>query len=118
MTEGNSIISRILVTGGRDYEDAMVIADALATLPVDAVLVHGDARGADRTAAYIWDQWVQRTEAHPADWKTHGKAAGAIRNQEMLDSGVDLVVAFPGGRGTADMVRRARKAGVEVREFG
>lgn len=56
-------------------------------------------------------------EEYPAEWDKHGKAAGFIRNQDMLDSGVDVVVAFPGGRGTADMVRRARKAGVEVVEI-
>jgi hypothetical protein len=55
--------------------------------------------------------------AHPADWFSHGKAAGPIRNQEMLAMEAPaLVVAFPGGRGTADMVRRARKAGVDVLE--
>jgi hypothetical protein len=50
-----------------------------------------------------------------ADWNTHGRAAGPIRNQRMLDEvKPELVVAFPGGRGTADMVRRAREAGVNV----
>ncbi len=47
-------------------------------------------------------------------WERHGRAAGVIRNQAMLDYGIDLVLAFPGGRGTADMVRRARSAGVAV----
>jgi len=54
-------------------------------------------------------------QVFPADWETHGKAAGPIRNQRMLDEGrPDLVVAFPGGRGTSDMVARAKRAGVEV----
>lgn len=55
--------------------------------------------------------------AFPADWHRDGKAAGPIRNRRMLLEGMpDLVVAFPGGRGTADMVRRARAAGIEVVE--
>jgi len=33
----------------------------------------------------------------------------------MADAGADLCIAFPGGRGTADMVRRARAAGIPVR---
>ena len=46
------------------------------------------------------------------------KSAGHIRNQVMLDKGKpDVVVAFPGGRGTADMVRRAEGAGIEVRRI-
>jgi hypothetical protein len=51
----------------------------------------------------------------PANWKKHGRAAGPMRNQQMLDEGKpDLVIAFPGGSGTADMVRRAKAAGVPV----
>ena len=72
--------------------------------------------GADRLAARIWAALKRPAEAHPADWKKHGKAAGPIRNQEMLEAegGIDLVIAFPGGTGTADMVRRAEKAKIEV----
>ena len=52
----------------------------------------------------------------PADWKTYGRAAGPLRNARMIAEGKpDLVLAFPGGRGTADMTRKARAAGVEVR---
>ena len=53
-------------------------------------------------------------ECHTAQWAKYGKAAGPMRNQEMLDSGIDLVVAFPGGRGTADMLDKARLAGVVI----
>lgn len=80
-----------------------------------ATLVHGAATGADSLAAEWWGDIQERpTEAHPADWDRHGKAAGPIRNQEMVDSGLDLCIAFPGGRGTADMIRRCEAAGVPV----
>jgi hypothetical protein len=53
----------------------------------------------------------------PAQWDLHGKRAGYLRNKQMLEEGQpDLVVAFPGGRGTADMVRQSREAGVPVIE--
>ena len=53
-----------------------------------------------------------------ADWAKHGRKAGPIRNQRMIDEGrPDLVVAFPGGTGTADMVERARVAGIRVIEI-
>lgn len=74
------------------------------------VIVHGGAPGADCTAG-LWvvqkteHPWVT-TEVHWADWRKHGKAAGPIRNQAMLDSKPDLCIAFPGGRGTNDMVSR------------
>lgn len=56
-------------------------------------------------------------DVYPADWPRYGKAAGPMRNQQMVDEGKpDVVLAFPGGRGTADMVRRAKAAGVRVVE--
>lgn len=85
----------------------------------DAVIVHGGAKGADRIADDLaWDYGF-RTVVYAADWKTHGKAAGPIRNQQMLDAGADLVLAFPlpGSKGTLDMIHRAKRAGVDVRVF-
>jgi len=53
----------------------------------------------------------------PPEWKRYGPKAGPIRNKQMLDEGrPDLVVAFPGGNGTNDMVKKAKAAGIEVIE--
>ena len=107
---------RVLVCGGRDYhnESQMILTLSAFLLP-DDVIVHGGARGADSLAGDVGGRLLgHKVEVYPADWHTHGKAAGPIRNQQMLDSGIDLVIAFPGGKGTEDIVRRARKTGVEV----
>lgn len=109
---------RLLVCGGCDYADAAAVGAALDRVHRArgvAVLIHGAARGADSLAA----DWARRrgipAEAYPADWGTHGKAAGPKRNARMLAEGrPDGVVAFPGGRGTADMCRQAKAAGVKV----
>lgn len=54
-------------------------------------------------------------ESYPADWKRDGRGAGPIRNQRMIDEGKPhIVIAFPGGKGTADMVMRAEMAGIPV----
>ncbi len=110
---------RIIVTGGRKLADAAAVDRELSTLRPTLVIV-GGAGGADRLAAH-W-AWLHKAETwiYDADWNAHGKAAGPIRNQRMLDEnpGIDAVVAFPGGSGTADMVRRARAAGVRVIEVG
>ena len=97
--------------------DEAAVEEALTTvLRRGDTVVHGGARGADTLAGLVAKRLKLGVEVYQADWKTYGKAAGAIRNQQMLESGVDAVLAFPGGKGTADMVRRARKVGVEVLE--
>jgi hypothetical protein len=85
-------------------------------LPTDITIISGAAKGVDSAAIDYAISDFLPFEEYPADWDQYGKGAGYIRNQQMLDTGIDLVVAFPGGRGTADMVRRAKKAGVEVLE--
>lgn len=114
---------RVLVCGGRDYCESSTVwgeLDAIRrSVPLDALtVIQGGARGADQIAR----EWCRSRDVpfdnFAADWNAHGKAAGPIRNQRMIDDGrPDLVLAFPGGRGTADMVRRARAAGVRVREI-
>lgn len=112
---------RIIVTGGRDFEQEELlnsVLDAiLSTEGRDIVIVHGaNPRGADAMAS----RWAKlhgvQEEPHPADWQTYGKKAGPIRNQLMIDLGADEVVAFPWAtsRGTWDCVIRANKAGIRV----
>ena len=111
---------RVLVCGGRDFVDYEQVGEVLdrihAETPIFAI-IHGNARGADTCA----DVWATRRKADgvrcwpfPAQWSKYGKAAGPRRNQTMLGMKPDLVVAFPGGSGTADMVRRAEAAGIPV----
>ena len=108
---------RVLVCGGRDYDDrerVFSILDVAHMANPIIELIHGDAPGADKLA----DEWARgkvAIRAFPAPWETLGRRAGPIRNQKMLDEGKPhMVIAFPGGSGTADMVKRAEKAGVPV----
>jgi len=110
-------VKTVLVCGGRNYADTLAVKRVLDALPRPVRIVSGGASGADHLA----EQWAISVGAdlvvEPADWKTHGRAAGPIRNQKMLDEHKpDEVIAFPGGKGTEDMKRRAAKAGVPVRE--
>lgn len=111
---------RVLVCGGRDYFDCNAVYSALDELRDrhgGIAIIHGGADGADYLAAAWGHDFATEVLRVPADWSLHGRAAGPIRNQKMLDTGKpDLVLAFPGGRGTADMVRKARAAGVTVIE--
>ncbi|GGM75965.1 hypothetical protein GCM10012275_53360 [Longimycelium tulufanense] len=114
--------SRILVTGSRDWMDQPFIEYILATWRrhyPDAVLVHGDCRGADRMAGEIWSHWGLPVEAHPADWGTHGHAAGPRRNQRMVTLGADICLAFltPSSRGTRHCAQLAEAAGIPVYRY-
>lgn len=81
----------------------------------DVFVIAGKAKGVD-TVAIDWaiSNWCGFVE-YPAQWDLYGKRAGYLRNQQMLDEGKpDYVIAFPGGKGTAMMIRIAEKAGVPV----
>lgn len=108
---------RILVCGGRDYQDWRKIGAVLDELQDVEWLIHGGAKGAD----YLAGEWAKNRgipiTVFPADWDRHGRSAGPLRNARMLAEGKpDLVVAFPGGAGTANMVARSKEAGVRVIE--
>ena len=111
-----------LICGGRDFADfdmlSCAMGDLVRTYGMPAAMVHGAASGADTLAARWAERFAITVHAMPADWQAHGRAAGPIRNQAMLDKHKPaLVVAFPGGKGTADMVDRARKSGIDVAEI-
>jgi hypothetical protein len=109
---------RVLVCGGRSYADRHSVYTCLDGLvPKPTMIIHGGAHGADMLAQ-DWAVYRQiQRRVFMADWENESRAAGPKRNARMLAEGKpNLVLAFPGGRGTADMVRRARAAGVRVIE--
>ena len=110
---------KAIVCGGRDFKNWPLLCGTLDALhaaePFDRIAT-GAAPGADTLA----DSWARSrgisVERYYALWRTYGKVAGPIRNQQMLEKEwPDVVIAFPGGKGTADMVERAKKARIPVR---
>jgi len=130
---------KVLVCGGREYGwstnsnrqkmpnvqevDYLVmklntLKSAVDELGRNLVIIQGEARGAD-TLAKKWAELngVETLDFH-ADWDTHGKKAGFIRNSDMLKEGKpDLVIAFKGGSGTKMMCEIAEKANVPVKRY-
>jgi hypothetical protein len=113
---------RVLVCGGRRFNDALLLNRTLTEIAVKCAdegrsvrIAHGNADGADSLA----DRWAEEAnvprEPFNAEWARYGRAAGPMRNARMLGSfKPHLVVAFEGGAGTEDMVRKAKAAGVPV----
>lgn len=125
---------RVLITGSRDWDDYDRMFSTLQRVYAslkdrDPVLVHGAAKGADSSAAAIWSRLGGKTEAHPANWKTHRadcstvckarsicKRAGAMRNIEMVKLGATLCVAFikNNSNGATMCADLAERAGIPV----
>lgn len=119
-------MKRVLVTGSRTWTNGAAIAGALSSLldlnePI--TIVHGACkRGADDIAHRLANALGLGIERHPADWKTHGRGAGPIRNRDMVDSldpATDLVLAFWDGKspGTLNTIELARDRHVTVKVF-
>ena len=109
----------IIICGSRTFADWKLIRDLIDSLPDDTIVVHGAARGADLIAGACAKQRGLEVHEHPAEWDRFGKRAGFLRNAEMLEKERPVYVyAFTGNlatsKGTRDMVRRAREAGVPV----
>jgi hypothetical protein len=112
---------KVLVCGGRDFNNTLAVFGALDRAHAKhgiTLVIHGACpTGADSLA----EKWAKSREipylGHPAPWKLRGKGAGPMRNQAMLDLyAPEGLIAFPGGDGTADMIRRAKTAGLAVWE--
>jgi predicted Rossmann-fold nucleotide-binding protein len=117
----------IVAGGGRDlaWPHQRIAAELLARSGGRSVhlVLHGGARGADAAIGRAAQQLGWSALVMPAQWQLHGRAAGPIRNRELLEQAVAravahsspcclpsvLVVAFPGGAGTASLVREARR---------
>lgn len=108
---------KLIIAGGRDYQ---LTADDYARLDLidDLVteVVSGGARGADTCG----EEWARRHKLpltrFPADWDTHGKAAGMIRNRTMAQH-ADALAVFPGGRGTDNMVQVAKRFDLTIFDY-
>ena len=106
----------VLVCGSRGWTDAETIRVALAVLPADVTILHGDAHGADRMAGRVAAELGHTVRVMPAEWNRYGNRAGYVRNIAMLDERPDLVIAFHDGqsRGTQHTIREARRRRIRV----
>jgi hypothetical protein len=109
---------RVLVCGDRLWSDRAVIESWLFELPKGSEIVHGAAHGADRLAGSAARMLGFSVVERPAQWERFGKAAGPLRNREMLDLLPDFVLAFHAdlgkSKGTLDTVTEARRRGIQV----
>jgi len=115
-------MNRVLVCGSRDYTNVSKIKQEMEKLPPGTIIIEGGALGADSIARQLAGTLNLQSIRFPAEWGKYGNRAGYIRNKQMLVEGKPtLVLAFfkdrHHSRGTTDMVRQARKEGIDTLEF-
>lgn len=108
---------RVIVCGSRYCDDRRFVQNMLHDLDHThgfTMLIEGGSRGVDQFAG----EWADRRGIPhvlvPAHWEYHGKKAGPVRNATMLSLSPDRVIAFPGGNGTANMIKQAKQQGIPV----
>jgi len=109
---------RVLICGDREWNDYKSIVAILEKFGKGTIVIHGAARGADSLAGIAGNDLGYEVLKFPAQWDKYGKAAGVIRNQQMLDEGKpDCAVAFhdniKSSKGTKDMIKRLEKANIK-----
>lgn len=109
-------MDRVLICGSRAWSDALAIERVIQALVAEGMgtVVHGAAPGADAIAADVAARLGLRVEAHPPDFERDAEAARLLRNDQMLDSGPELVVAFGSDPGTEYTVAGARARRLDV----
>ena len=118
---------RVIFTGGRDYQDESRVKEVLEGLSEDAsklglelVIIHGKCpTGLDNIVDEMAREMGILVESYPADWKRYGLSAGPIRNEFMAkETNPNFVLAFPGGSGTSNMIKNAKKMKIPCRIIG
>lgn len=109
---------KLLVCGDRNWSDENKIFYTLVLYPKDTILIHGDARGADKIAGKIGEVLGFTIKTFPANWSKYGRAAGPIRNMQMLDTKPNLVIAFhsdiQNSKGTLHCITNSKKRNIPV----
>jgi hypothetical protein len=108
---------KLLICGDRNWSDKKFIKLKMSKLQAGTIVVHGAAKGADSLAGEVAEEMGFEVHPYPAAWGVFGRAAGPIRNTQMLDEeSPDAVWGFhdwiENSKGTRDMMRQAQRRGV------
>ena len=107
---------QVIIAGGRDYHNYETLLEAIAASQFDiTTVVSGGAKGVDALGERYADEMNKTLNVFEADWETHGRAAGPIRNRKMSENAEALIAIWDGqSRGTKNMIETATKKGLRV----
>jgi ribosomal protein L30E len=104
---------KLVISGGRDYRDEAMIYDTLGELNPSYIFIGDCPSGVDERVTFFAELNNIPIVIFKADWEKHGKAAGPIRNTEMIknatEAGISILLAFPGGKGTENAIKTAKE---------
>lgn len=110
---------RVIVAGGRDYQDYNRVKNILDTSIIEITeVVCGEAAGADG----LGRKWAEENKipvtSFPANWNKYKRKAGFLRNTEMAEYAESLIAFWDGfSKGTNHMIRIARGKNIPVYVF-
>lgn len=116
-------MKKVIIAGGRDFDNTLagfrkinkLIARISDDPEKDVTIIEGGAKGADRVGRLWAKEFGARCQTFKADWDTHGKRAGILRNCEMAEHATHLIAFWDGeSRGTKHMIEEARRKGLKV----
>lgn len=112
---------RVIISGDRNWTGSELESKMewlFRQMPVGTIITHGGCKGVDMTADKVACKLGILVDLVPADWERYGRAAGPIRNKQMLDKGPQVVYAFhqkiESSRGTKDMINQTKRRGIPV----
>ena len=107
---------KVIIAGGRDIHDYQLVLDAIEESRLEiTTVVSGGAKGVDALGEHYAEQMNLPLHVYPADWKSHGRAAGPIRNSKMASNADALIAVWDGkSKGTRNMIETAHNKGLVV----
>jgi len=114
-------MNKVIISGDRNWDDDELrtkMRNVLRKVDNGTEIIHGGCKGVDKVAGEIAKELSISCVVFSADWNKYGKAAGPVRNKQMLDYGAGIVIAFhkniSESKGTKDMMKQAEKRGIKV----
>ena len=110
---------KVIIAGGRDisFNSSDMLDKITAQMPSITEVVCGGAQGVDHHGKYWAIHNNIPVKEFPADWQTHGKAAGPIRNRQMAEYADALILIWDGkSRGSKNMMANAKTQGLQIHE--
>lgn len=102
---------KLIIAGGRDFTNYELLKEKIKeNYEIDKIqIVSGHAQGADKLGEKFATEHNIPLITFPADWNSHGKKAGMVRNEKMANYADEAILFWDGySSGTSNMIHTMR----------